>query len=132
MLSPSCSDENEALSGSGNEALVSFSVNLADGIQTKAISDGKMAKQLFVRVFEDNNGSVGDEINTLAKNDVQMEDDLTKEVNFALVKGKTYHFLFWSQAYTSGETGAPYSFDGHTVKVSYVQRMKRSVMPFMR
>ena len=120
MLSPSCSDENEALSGSGNEALVSFSVNLADGIQTKAISDGKTAKQLFVRVFEDNNGSVGDEINTLAKNDVQMEDDLTKEVNFALVKGKTYHFLFWSQAYTSGETGAPYSFDGHTVKVSYV------------
>lgn len=124
LLSPSCSDDNEALNGSGNEALVSFSVNLADGIQTKAsdytISDGKTAKNLFVRVFEDDgNGSVGNEISTLAKNDVQMEDDLTKEVDFALVKGKTYHFLFWAQAYTSGETGAPYSFNGHTVKVSY-------------
>ena len=94
LLSPSCSDENEALSGSGNEALVSISVNLADGIQTKAsdytISDGKTAKNLFVRVFEDNgNGSVGNEISTLAKNDVQMGDNLTKEVDFALVKGKT-------------------------------------------
>lgn len=52
LLSPSCSDENEALSGSGNEALVSFSVNLADGIQTKAIGDGTTAKKLQVDVYE--------------------------------------------------------------------------------
>ena len=57
-LTPSCSDDNEALSGSGNEALVSFNVNLADGIQTKAddpetkISDGKKATNLVVEVYE--------------------------------------------------------------------------------
>lgn len=119
LLSPSCSDDNEALNSSGNEALVSFSVNLADGIQTKAsIGDGTTAKKLFVRVFEDNSGSVGDEITGLAKKDLEMTN-LQTDVAFELVKGKTYHFLFWAQAYTSGEAGSPYSFEGHTVKVSY-------------
>ena len=119
LLSPACSDENEVLNSSGNEALVSFNVNLADGINTKAISDGTWAKQLFVRVFEDVNGSAGQEITGLALKDQEMTN-LQKDVSFTLVKGKTYHFLFWAQAYSSGES-APFSIDveNHNVTVAY-------------
>ena len=115
LLSPSCSDENEALSGSGNEALVSFSVNLADGVSTKAdpatvIGDGTTAKELYVRVFDDG----GTLIDGLSNQTYDISGKSTT-VNLNLVKGKTYKFLFWAQ---SGETNA-FSFDGTTVKVSY-------------
>ena len=115
LLSPSCSDENEALSGSGNEALVSFNVNLADGIQTKAdpepvIGDGTTAKKLYVRVFDDG----GTLIDGLSDRTYDFSNRST-EVTLSLVKGKTYKFLFWAQ---SGETNA-FSFDGTTVNVSY-------------
>lgn len=107
LLSPSCSDENEALSGSGNEALVSFSVNLADGIQTKAdptttttLGNGRKAKNLVVDVFELNTTtSKYERIDGLRqKYDDAFDNSLTKTVNFNLVKGKTYRLIFWAQA----------------------------------
>lgn len=96
LLSPSCSDENEIVNGSGNEALVSFTVNLADGIQTKAISDGTTAKKLYVKVFDK-------DLHYLP--DISRTYDLTgKEatVTLDLVKGKTYNFLFWAQCEDEG------------------------------
>ena len=111
LLSPSCSDENEALSGSGNEALVSFNVNLADGVSTKAtIGDGETAKKLHVKVFDEG----GTLISGLSEDTYDISSK-SATVNLSLVKGKTYKFLFWAQ---SGETDA-FSFEGNTVKVSY-------------
>lgn len=116
LLSPSCSDENEALSGSGNEALVSFNVNLADGISTKAISDGKTVNILHVRVFEDNSGSPGTLLSLLSKDNIPVSDK-TATATMQLVKGKKYHLLFWADC---AETGGPYTIetDG-TITVSY-------------
>ena len=80
LLSPSCSDENEVLSGSDNEALVSFNVNLADGISTKAEDDsyiigkGEKVNTLHVKVYESNanDGTVAGNISDL---------DQTKNIN---------------------------------------------------
>lgn len=113
LLSPSCSDENEVLSGSDNEALVSFNVNLADGISTKTISDGKTVDKLYVKVYEyTNESSIGNYISGL-----DAEETVTNgsaNVSFTLVKGKVYNFLFWAQ---KGET-APYTIDGETGKIT--------------
>ena len=116
LLSPSCSDDNEALSGSGNEALVSFSVNLADGIQTKAtIGDGTKAKNLVVDVFEKN--TTNDEYTQVGglrqKHDGAFNDGLTTTVNFNLVKGKTYRLIFWAQkqSVVSSNANSPYNID---------------------
>ena len=123
LLSPSCSDENEALSGSGNEALVSFSVNLADGIQTKAISDGTKAKNLVVDVFEKNTSGEYIKIDGLRhKKDGEFQDgSLSTTVNFNLVKGKTYRFIFWAQAQSVvNPTNSPYDIsDLSTITVNY-------------
>lgn len=125
LLSPSCSDDNEALSGSGNEALVSFSVNLADGIQTKAtIGDGTKAKNLVVDVFEKN--TTNDEYTQVGglrqKHDGAFNDGLTTTVNFNLVKGKTYRLIFWAQkqSVVSSNANSPYNIDDLSkIKVNY-------------
>lgn len=115
LLSPSCSDENEVLSGSDNEALVSFNVNLADGMSTKAISDGETATELYVKVF---NGD-GTCIEGLGENPYNISGK-SATVNLNLVKGKTYKFLFWAQ---SSEADA-FSLEGNTVKVLYPSTAK--------
>lgn len=111
LLSPSCSDDNEVLSGSDNEALVSFNVNLADGISTKAkISDGLTARTLSVKVYDENKN----EVPGLDQNLTIDAGSLSKTVNITLVKGKTYNFLFWAQ-YTTNETSSwdnPYKIEG--------------------
>ena len=127
LLSPSCSDENEALSGSGNEALVSFSVNLADGIQTKAdpttnLGDGTKATNLVVDVFEKNTSGEYIKIDGLrhAENNA-FSSGLTTTVNFNLVKGKTYRLIFWAQAQSVvNPTNSPYNIsDLSTITVDY-------------
>ena len=125
LLSPSCSDENEALSGSGKEALVSFSVNLADGVSTKAISDGTKAKKLVVDVFEKNTSTNAyTRIPTLrntSNNEDAFNSELEATVNFNLVKGKTYRLIFWAQKQSvDGSVSSPYDItDLSKIKVNY-------------
>lgn len=119
LLSPSCSDENEVLSGSDNEALVSFNVNLADGISTKAISDGGTARTLYVKVYDVEKNEVPglDQILTID------DGSLSKTVTITLVKGKTYNFLFWTQ-YTTNEPGwdNPYTIgEAGEISIDYLK-----------
>lgn len=119
LLSPSCSDENEVLSGSDNEALVSFNVNLADGISTKAISDGKTVNTLHVRVFEDESGNPGALVTALSNDNITVTNK-NATATMQLVKGKKYHLLFWAD-YHNGSAANPYTIgeDGKTISVSY-------------
>ena len=126
LLSPSCSDENEALSGSGNEALVSFSVNLADGVSTKAISDGTKATKLVVDVFEKNTTTneytrIGSLRHKTDNNVSAFNAELKATVNFNLVKGKTYRLIFWAQKQlVDGTVTTPYDIsDLSKIKVNY-------------
>lgn len=102
-LSPGCSNEEELL-GSGDEAQVSFTVNLADGIQTKAADDqiaqGLKAKNLVVGVFE-KNGEEYQEVAIRHKEDNAFSvqgGKIKANVNFKLMKGKSYSFIFWAQS----------------------------------
>ena len=122
LLSPACSDDNEVVNGSGNEALVSFNVNLADGMSTKAISDGTKATNLVVDVFEKNT-STGEysRIAGLRHAKDNTFSGLSTTAPFNLVKGKTYRFIFWAQAQSVvNPTNSPYDIsDLSTITVNY-------------
>ena len=121
LLSTACSNEDELSRGNGNEALVSFNVELSGGMQTKAISNGKTAKNLVAGVFEVNeDGTEGQELTELRKTATFENESLSTSVSFNLVKGKTYSFVFWAQAQGSDATTSPYDVTNlKSIKVSY-------------
>ena len=78
----------------GQEINVTFNATLPDGIKTRAnIGDGTTANQLVVAVYDN---TTGKELSSLrqTKNDIALKTT----VEFNLVKGKTYSFVFWAQA----------------------------------
>ena len=97
----------------GAEVGVTFTAELP-GMQTKAIGDGLTAKNLTVEVYEDEAGAAG--TNIVALHQTATFTALKADVKFSLVKGKTYHFIFWAQA-----DNAPYTLDAaaKTVAISY-------------
>lgn len=124
LLSPSCSDENEVLSGSDNEALVSFNVQLAGGIQTKtddtqtSLGNGRKANMLYVKVYEYTADNTSGTYIPGLDQEVPV-NDLSATVKVTLVKGKQYNFLFWAQHEEEGWVN-PYSIDENgTITVTY-------------
>ena len=112
MLALGCNKEQVAVDGTpdGEEVAVTFAAELP-GTITKAIGDGLTAKNLSVAVYDDASNAAGTHIVALDKTAVF--DALHTTVEYSLVKGKTYHFIFWAQA-----EGAPYTFDPETKKVA--------------
>lgn len=112
LLLSACSCDDELSQGNGNEALVSFNVELSGGMQNKAISDGTTAKNLTVHVFDENGTYLSELDKTVELNEKK------KSVSINLVKGKTYSFLFWASV---NKENSPYSFgvDGKTITVDY-------------
>ena len=115
VLAMGCNKEQVAVEGTpdGQEVTVTFTAGLPGTPATKAIGDGTTAKNLTVAVYEDANNAAGNHLNL---DQTATFTDLKATVNFSLVKGKTYHFIFWAQA-----TGAPYTFDKENkeIAVSY-------------
>ena len=112
VLALGCNKEQVAVDGTpdGEEVAVTFAAELP-GTITKAIGDGLTAKNLSVAVYDDVSNAAGTHIVTLDKTAVF--DALHTTVEYSLVKGKTYHFIFWAQA-----EGAPYTFNPETKKVA--------------
>ena len=112
VLALGCNKEQVAVDGTpdGEEVAVTFAAELP-GTITKAIGDGLTAKNLSVAVYDDASNAAGTHIVALDKTAVF--DALHTTVEYSLVKGKTYHFIFWAQA-----EGAPYSFNPETKKVA--------------
>lgn len=112
LLLSACSSDDELSQGNGNEALVSFNVELSGGMQNKAINDGTTAKNLTVHVFDENGTYLSELDKTVELNEKK------KSVSINLVKGKTYSFLFWASV---NKENSPYSFgvDGKTITVDY-------------
>lgn len=109
VLALGCSKEQVAVDGTpdGQEVAVTFTTELPV-VATKAIGDGLTAKNLMVAVYE----------NDAEKTHLSLDKTATLEglhatVNFSLVKGKTYNFIFWAQA-----DNAPYTFDTDAKKVA--------------
>lgn len=104
MLATSCSNDEFDSIQTGNEATVSFTAQLPDGLQTKsrAYGNGKTAKNLQYAVYE-----VNDENWSHVNLDgTATFTDLKTTVNLRLVNGKTYNVVFWASANES-----PYTFN---------------------
>ena len=113
VLALGCNKEQVAVDGTpdGEEVAVTFTAGLPGTPATKAIGDGTTAKNLTVAVYDnDANNAAGAHLDL---DKTATFTDLKANVNFSLVKGKTYHFIFWAQA-----DGAPYTFNPETKKVA--------------
>lgn len=93
VLAGACAKENEQLAGPSN---VTFEIDNPVAV-TKAIGDGKTAKQLYYQVFD----AAG---NPIAGLPVQKKtlSSLKTTVSFQLIKDQTYNFIFWAQTAESG------------------------------
>lgn len=93
MLAIGCAKEQVGSeTPDGQEINVTFNASLPEGIQTRAIGDGTTAKELVVAVYDN---ATGNELKSLRQT---KEINLRTTVEFNLVKGKTYSFVFWAQA----------------------------------
>lgn len=102
----SCSSDldNPGVSGDGN---VHFSVQLPEGMRTRAFADGTTAKNLSYAVYQDG---------ALVSQGSAVFADKEANVNIDLASGGTYDFVFWAEADNS-----PYTFsaEGRMVTVNY-------------
>ena len=118
VLACSCAKEQVVETvPAGDEVRVSFAAEIP-GVQTKA-GDGLSATNLAVAVYENAKDASGNDIPGAyipALDKSATFTALKADVNFNLVKGKTYHFIFWAQA-----DNAPYTFakDAKTVSIDY-------------
>ncbi len=87
LLSTSCSND-EAPKLSGDETLVTFSLELENAMSTRAISDGTGVNKLIYAIF-DGRG------NRVAESDAASEFPFEK--TFSLIKGEQYTAVFWAQ-----------------------------------
>ena len=107
----SCSSEEVApVTG---ESTVTLSVTLPDGIQSRTFGDGTTAQKLTMLVLDENNEA----LSVFNGADVlNIDINLTKQVNLQLAAGKTYKVVCWAAA-----EGAPYTFNttDFTVSANY-------------
>ena len=108
-LFASCNKEAQ-LSGGEDGATVkaSFTVQLPDAVQTKAISDGGGAIQLLFKVYDQSNKHLPNLDQTITVSDRKA----TVTVN--LVKGVKYQYVFWAQKeakYTINDTDNSITID---------------------
>lgn len=111
LLAVSCNKEQVTEVPDGQMVDVTFTAALPGEMATKAIGDGQTAKTLHVSVYENDDAKTKLDLDKTAT-----FTDLTTQVTFSLVKGKTYNFVFWAQA----AEGAPYDLtDLKNIKISY-------------
>ena len=116
----SCSSDELEKIGPGNEAQVTFALNVENGVQTKAISDGSGADKLVYAVFDES----GNALPVFGANQTQkVETNLTDlktghKVTINLAKGQTYQVAFWAQ---DADCQAYNTNDLKNVTVNYAQ-----------
>ena len=105
----SCSSEEVApVTG---ESTVTLSINLPDGIQSRAFGDGSTAKSLNVMVLDQNNNML-----PVFENNVHVlvtDIKMTKQLNLRLAAGKTYKVVCWAYSANSPfmfHTDPPYVY----------------------
>ena len=121
VLFSACSSDE--LVGGGSEVVnVAFNANFEQAIKTRGVageSDGTAATKLYVAVYNAENGLI-EAISHIGE-DAGGKDFVTVSgksatVNFQLVKGQTYNFVFWAQ--NPNATDGAVVFDPATGKVN--------------
>ena len=119
LLTTSCTNDELNAVQSGNEAQVTFSLGLENGIGSRAISDGTKADKLVYAVYKINAAGaaelqkiVGSTEGLFVKTDFKSGDN----VSITLAKGQTYQVAFWAQ---DGDCKAYDTADLTAVSVKY-------------
>lgn len=86
----SCAKEN--LGKNSEEATMTLSIDILDGVQTKAYGDGMFAdKNIIIGVFDENG------VEKFRKNIVWTKDVFEQEIQIRFMMGKTYQMVLWAQ-----------------------------------
>ena len=93
LLAVGCNKEQVTEVPDGQMVDVTFTAALPGEMATKALGDGQTAKNLYVSVYENDADKTKLDLDKTAT-----FTDLKTQVKFSLVKGKTYNFVFWTQA----------------------------------
>ncbi len=104
LFAVGCTKEQLSPTVTGEEAIVSFSLSMDNGIDTRAIADGELANQLVV-LAKDSETKACTEMYRGA---------MTSNLSLRLIQGRTYTIVFWAQnedAYTiaDGKVTANYT-----------------------
>lgn len=120
LVVASCAkDDTLSADRDGNEAMVSFKLNVPSGLQTRAIGDGGTVDQLVYAVYYKGEVLVGLEGAEASGQFVVDAFGGAKQhtINLSLLKGKEYSIAFWAQ--TKG-TGYYDTDDLTAVEVDYI------------
>ncbi|MBO7197251.1 MAG: hypothetical protein J6V28_00435 [Tidjanibacter sp.] len=107
VFATSCTNEVLPESFLGDEAVVSFTVNTPEVATRAEFGDGTKANDLYYAVYLRNTKTGADEIVEISRINKNNPDRIEIEttVEFKLVNGNTYSFLFWAE---NGENTATY------------------------
>ena len=123
LLATSCSKEEQDVVQSGNEAQVTFSLEVEGAIATRAISDGKGADLLYYAIFDADNKLIttisGSTNGLLKKENAFPNASKTDEVEVTLAKGQEYTAVFWAQDASCDAYRVTAETDGLKVAVDY-------------
>ena len=122
-LFSACSSDELATNGAadGNMVNVSFNANFDQVIKTRGVSgesDGTAATKLYVAVYNQDNQLIKaiSNIGVEGSQPTVTVSGKSATVNFQLVKGQTYNFVFWAQ--NPNATDGAVVFDPATGKVN--------------
>ena len=125
LLATSCSNDELNEVQSGNEAKVTFSLGLENGIGSRTISDGTGAKKLICAIYDANNNVLNQVVINDKKvnettgqfvNENAFQNELKDNVSITLAKGQSYTMVFWAQ---NGACDAYNTDDLTAIKVDY-------------
>ena len=107
--------KNEVAESQDNMTTVSFNVQLP--AVTKAVADGKTATKLLYEVYHVNSEVIPATYTLIERNNTNI--DLTANVEFTLMRGATYKFVFWAQSATAPYITDLANFDLSNISMAY-------------
>lgn len=122
LFATSCSTDDVESGLKSNEAQITFSLGLEDGIGTRAISDGTEMNKLFYAVYDANNKlitTIAELTGGLLTKSPAFTTDLKETIELTLAKGQTYTVAFWAQNDACGAYSVDPQDGNFKVSVSY-------------
>lgn len=111
-LAASCQKEVNPYDLSNADTPVTVTVQLPDGINTKAYGDGQTVKKVYYEIWT--KGFVNKVYPETGDTYAELSEG-SATIEFTLVRGGVYSFVFWAMA-----DGAPYTWDDMTaIKLNY-------------
>ncbi|MBQ7812343.1 MAG: hypothetical protein IJ394_07295 [Bacteroidales bacterium] len=111
-LAASCQKEVNPYDLSNADTPVTVTVQLPDGINTKAYGDGQTVKKVYYEIWTE---GFANKVYPETGNTYAELSEGSATIEFTLVRGGVYSFVFWAMA-----DGAPYTWDDMTaIKLNY-------------